>query len=415
MRACLLFLCFGLCMSAAVPARGIVIRHDRDDAPYRELGEGFPEVCVVGPAMGTLIDPSWVLTAAHVVQGMGEGQTVRCGSLLVSIDRVVVHPSFRQITNENGMPSIPPDARDLALAHLAKPVSGVTPARLYRDSDELGQVMRFVGDGKTGDGKQGPVADDRVRRGALNRVDRLEGHVLLFTFDPPGKKCLDLEGISGPGDSGGPAFVVRDGVHYVAGVSSGNDGMPECRYGSNEYYMRVSTEIAWIEGVLADGGARPAPPAGFTARETQAPERMDLDPAYAQRIWKATDRLTRTILDEDQAGFEALFVPEVVAERNRKGDPLGSLVGFMSNVMAKRGSIAGFHPLPPQAMMIPDSEFPVVPVIFHLEDGTAGYFGISLDDQDRIDSFSLFVKEEICPAGASCEKTKPLAERVAGR
>jgi len=29
--------------------------------------------------------------------------------------------------------------------------------------------------------------------------------------------------------------------------------------------MIPRTEIAWIEGVLADGGARPAPPAGFTA------------------------------------------------------------------------------------------------------------------------------------------------------
>ena len=52
-------------------AEAIVIRHDRDDADYRALGEKFTAVCAVIPdGEGTLVAPRWVLTAAHVAQGV---------------------------------------------------------------------------------------------------------------------------------------------------------------------------------------------------------------------------------------------------------------------------------------------------------------------------------------------------------
>ena len=48
----------------AHPAAAIVIRHDRDDARYVELGARFPAAVTVLPdGSGVLIAPDWVLTA----------------------------------------------------------------------------------------------------------------------------------------------------------------------------------------------------------------------------------------------------------------------------------------------------------------------------------------------------------------
>jgi hypothetical protein len=82
-----------------------------------------------------------------------------------------------------------------------------------------------------------------------------EGFQLRFTFDSPdSSNATDLEGISGPGDSGGPAYIKRDGILYVIGVSSGQDSRPskthkQGSYGVFEYYVRVSHFSDWIRSV----------------------------------------------------------------------------------------------------------------------------------------------------------------------
>ena len=61
-----------------------------------------------------------------------------------------------------------------------------------------------------------------------------------------------LEGVSGPADSGGPAFL--DGVAdpVLVGVSSGQSTRAAegpGRYGVIEYYVRVSRYLTWIEAI----------------------------------------------------------------------------------------------------------------------------------------------------------------------
>lgn len=67
-----------------------------------------------------------------------------------------------------------------------------------------------------------------------------------------------LEGISGPGDSGGPAFLEIDGVIFLAGVSSWQDnraqGGRQGVYGVLEYYARVSSYVGWIDEVRLGRG-----------------------------------------------------------------------------------------------------------------------------------------------------------------
>jgi hypothetical protein len=83
-------------------------------------------------------------------------------------------------------------------------------------------------------------------------VDRVDRRTLYFTFDgPDSENVTQLEGISGPGDSGGGALIERDGRVYIAGVSccQDHDGT-EGLYGVTEIYPRVSFYAAWIVGVI---------------------------------------------------------------------------------------------------------------------------------------------------------------------
>jgi hypothetical protein len=130
-------------------------------------------------------------------------------------------------------------------------------------------VVTFVGRGATGTGLTGQQLEDRRLRAATNRVESTldvfpmtsargqypaEGFQLRFRFDAPGDPNVTaLEGISGEGDSGGPAYITRDGVLYVIGVSSGQDPRPTKlgRYGVFEFYVRVSHFADWIRDNIA--------------------------------------------------------------------------------------------------------------------------------------------------------------------
>ena len=237
-RTLCLAITLALTVSSAAP-RAILIRHDRADQQYRALGARFPAVSSFGRAgAGTLIEPDWVLTAAHVVAGMQPGVTIPFGDVRYSIGRIVLHPEWK----DGG-------ARDIALVKLTTPVAGVSPMAIYTRSDEAGQAIIFVGNGGTGTGLTGPQRpEDGVKRGATNVVDSADADWLHFTFDAP-PAGTELEGISGPGDSGGPAILERDGSAYVIGVSVfGRPGtIGRGTYGAKEGYTRVSTHAEWIQ------------------------------------------------------------------------------------------------------------------------------------------------------------------------
>jgi len=63
-----------------------------------------------------------------------------------------------------------------------------------------------------------------------------------------------MEGISGPGDSGGPAFLKYKGQLCIAAVSSSQDdgGLGEGRYGVRELYPRVSHYRGWLRQVMEE-------------------------------------------------------------------------------------------------------------------------------------------------------------------
>jgi hypothetical protein len=228
---------------ATRPADHIVIRHDRPDSLYRALGERFPSVARIGRrGDGTLIAPRWILTAAHVALGADRaGITVALGGRTYAIERVVVHPDWREL-----------GPHDIGLILLREPVAGVTPVSLYRGTDEAGRVATIVGHGDTRTGLGGPWQSDGRVRGAHSRVARAGDAHLVFAFErPPAGE--DLGGAPGRGDSGGPAFLLRGDSVFVAGVSSaGFDGEAgPGTYGAVDHFTRVSRYAAWIEAAMA--------------------------------------------------------------------------------------------------------------------------------------------------------------------
>jgi hypothetical protein len=247
----------------------IVVRHDREVILFEQLGRQFPTTVMLRHGdgkdglggEGTLIDRNWVLTAAHVANDLGPGDPLTIVGKIYRIERVVVYPDWH---HDADMPV------DIALVRLTESVTDVVPARPYTGTDELGMIATLVGRGQQGTGLTGPIPVEGTVLAATNRVESTldvfpgtaargqypaEGFQLRFTFDAPGDpNTTDLEGVSGGGDSGGPAYIKRGDVLYVIGVSSGQDARPANRqvghYGVFEYYTRVSQFEKWILGVI---------------------------------------------------------------------------------------------------------------------------------------------------------------------
>ena len=239
------------------PAESIVRRHDRDEAAYVALGNPYGDVVgdLGGRVACTLIDPRWALGAAHTIEDYfspGRLPVVSFGGREYQIDKVIIHP--RRVRGAVD------SSTDLVLLRLSEPVSGVTPVSLYERDDEMGQVITMVGRGHTGTGLDRVcdtgIGDRGVLQGAQNRVEASFEGSLIFTFDVP-PDGLDLEGISGGGDSGCPALLEQDGTLYILGVGAFNTGSAEdstaCGYGTIDAFARVSVHRPWIlETIAAD-------------------------------------------------------------------------------------------------------------------------------------------------------------------
>ena len=111
---------------------------------------------------------------------------------------------------------------DIALIRLANHITTIEPAKLYRETDEKGQIVTLVGRGNTGDADDELFTFDRHLRGAQNKVEGTNAFYIGLKMDRP-DTALDLEGVVGPSDSGGPVYIETDEGFFVAGVISKGD------------------------------------------------------------------------------------------------------------------------------------------------------------------------------------------------
>lgn len=222
----------------------MLLRHDRTDADCLADERDWPGVVTFfgGDGAGILIAPAWILTAGHTAANIPAGHSVPVGGQARRIGRVVPFPEPA---------TAPGEPHDIALVRLAEPAGEVPCLPLYEGGGEVGREVLLLGRGDHGDGLAGARGADGRLRQATNAIDDADDHWLRFRFDaPPGG--TRLEGVSGIGDSGGPALLRKGAGWAVAGVSSWQehgDG-PYGRYGAVEHYVRVSRYVSWISLVL---------------------------------------------------------------------------------------------------------------------------------------------------------------------
>lgn len=172
---------------------------------------------------GTLVAPRVVLTAAHCLTRV-QPEAVLFGSglanegALVDVLELRVHPEYEPTSVGN-------DVGLVLLASTAPP--DVRPLPLALDTVAAGSPVRVVGFGTTSKTDREPRRK-REGRAAIAAVTPSEFTILAS----PSQTCA--------GDSGGPAFVVVDGVERLAGVHSAGD--PDCTDSGRE--ARVDPHVA---------------------------------------------------------------------------------------------------------------------------------------------------------------------------
>jgi len=202
---------------------------------------------------GSLINSTWILTAAHCSTGMrpsSVGVQVHRHDLSSSansesgvvrdVKTIVIHPEYSGIFFDN----------DVALWELSAPITNVPFVTLDTDGSysTVGALATVAGWGATREGGRGsdillevdvPILSNEKCRQQYN--GRIRDSMICAGYDQGGKDSCQ-------GDSGGPLFVNKNNKPVQIGVVSWGEGC--ARAGSPGVYARVSYLMDFINDTI---------------------------------------------------------------------------------------------------------------------------------------------------------------------
>ncbi|HVE15503.1 MAG TPA: trypsin-like serine protease [Chthoniobacterales bacterium] len=257
-------------------AYAVVRRDDVSDSQYRKLGNraAFASVGRVEMDYGdgyqaigtaTLYGTDRVLSAGHVFDGEALSGAI---GVRINFGRGrVAYIDFKTpgVININPGYNSQTLANDISVVFLPSNFP-INPAQLYTGRKvRKNTTVTFVGYGDTGTGRTGSNVFSIQKRGGQNTLGSyfLGGRAFEVDFDRPGfpgyssfgsKVPLHLEGLIGPGDSGGSVWIKRGGRWQLIGINDyGLDWYPNGRgngieddYGDHSGFVYVPKYLSWI-------------------------------------------------------------------------------------------------------------------------------------------------------------------------
>ena len=222
---------------------------------------------------GALLSRSWIVSAAHCLDGVAPGEvqvwtgldalSQRTTANAQPVDQVIVHPSWNKESFAN----------DVALVHLTSPIESgpqrmaiLLPASVDAANwPTAGTVATISGWGvESYDGS----SPDRIKQANV--------HVLASPgaacgdygsgFDPSVQLCAgEIDGSidTCQGDSGGPLVVIEGTTPLLAGVTSIGNKCALANFPG--VYTRLTTFIPWIRQFADVPLSPPPPPSNVTA------------------------------------------------------------------------------------------------------------------------------------------------------
>ncbi|MDG2029075.1 MAG: S8 family serine peptidase [Acidimicrobiales bacterium] len=289
--------------------------------------ESTRHIAKISGCGATIIDPDWIVTAAHCVPspgdeviygleywsdvyGLPDGER---DGYLTTIDTVHVHPSFDPWTLEN----------DIALARLTSPVNlgNAFPVALHNPPVggglNDGRSLTVAGWGTT---SSGGSSSARLKAATIF-VDSGCGQYPAEEIADDAMFCAAAPNTdSCQGDSGGPVVLVEAGVVYLAGIVSWGYGCAEAAYPG--VYTRVAGYTDWVSSHVGPSWDVVRLETSSTTPSVQLAGVLS-DQRYLVQITVETSHGTRVLESQAIKAAEspqvasALAMPRTVAAGNR--------------------------------------------------------------------------------------------------
>ncbi|MEL6181302.1 MAG: serine protease [Myxococcota bacterium] len=220
---------------------------------------------------GTLVNTTFVVTAAHCVEGSSAndmsvffGSNVSGGGDVIEVIRAVPHPNYNNATL----------AADIAVLELANPAPGrITPipySTTPLTNADVGRQATFVGFGLSNVNQDNSAG---IKRSVQIPITQINAQEIIYAA--PGRQtCF--------GDSGGPALLNVGGLERLVGVTSYGDA--NCAdFGAN---VRTDAFASFLANTIgddsgsqpSDSGPTPTPPVTDDNTNPSEPDNTPANP-----------------------------------------------------------------------------------------------------------------------------------------